>query len=122
MATARRRTVKTMVADLGIEVDERTREMSFQALICRGRGHRWEDVALPRSTTLDNLQNGIMEYRKQCKCGQKIREVWSIRQRARIHLKREYPKNNEYLVPKGSGRLRKGDAWAAGLVRELTYT
>lgn len=117
MATQTRRR-STRRVNIDIDVDERTSEMSNQALICRGRGHRWEDVAISRRQTLENLKNGIMEYHTRCKCGQSIREVWSIRERMRIQHERKYPTTG-YKVPPGSGRLARRDAWAASIVREV---
>jgi hypothetical protein len=120
MATAtRRRSSVLKKINLDLPVDERTKEMSNQALICRRGGHRWVDQALPRRQTLENLKNGIMEYRKACKCGYSISETWSIRERMRVESKARYPKGGEYLMPPGSGRLSRAEAFAASVVREV---
>jgi hypothetical protein len=119
MATTNVRRRVSRRVNLDIDIDERTVDMSTQALLCRGRGHRWEDEAMSRRQTMENLKSGIMEYRKRCRCGQSIREVWSIRERVRIVNERKYPKGGLYKLPPGSGRLNRADAWAASLMREV---
>lgn len=104
-----------------IDVDARTESMSDEALLCRTLGHKWELKALSRKRILELLDEGQREFQRYCGngCGCTWREVWSIREKVRVISERTYPPNNDYLMPAGSGRLRRGDAFAANLAREL---
>src|SRR3954469_6297449 len=115
----RRRTAKKF--NLGLDIDERTNSMSDRALYCRTWGHAWKNRAISRTQVLANLRQGMMEYNRYCDngCGSTWRQVWSIHERMIVVNDRQYPKNGEYLMPKGQGRLRRGDAWAANLQREI---
>lgn len=106
---------------VALPVDDRTGNMTDEALVCRTWGHKWERRAASRKRTVELLQNGLVEYYRYCGhgCGSTWRQVWSIEQRAIVENDRSYPKNGEYLLPKGTGRLRRGDAWAANFSREF---
>lgn len=106
---------------IAINVDDRTNALTDEALICRTFGHKWERRSASRRRTLELLETGLVEYNRYCGngCGGTWRQVWSIDQRAMVENDRQYPKNGEYLLPKGSGRLHRGDAFVANFAREF---
>lgn len=95
--------------------------MSDEALLCRTLGHRWERKSASRKHTLELLNDGLVEYARFCAngCGCTWRQVWSINERAVVENERTYPPKGEYLMPTGSGRLRRGDAFVANVAREF---
>lgn len=107
---------------IGLDVDSRTDTMSDAALTCRTFGHKWERRALSRSRVLELLKVGCTEYFRYCEhgCGSTWRQVYSFRERTIIENERTYPKNGEYLMRKGSGRLDRNTAREAQFMREYS--
>jgi hypothetical protein len=105
---------------IALDIDTRTDSMSDAALICRTFGHKWERRALGRSRALEMLQVGCREFERYCEhgCGSTWRQVWSFREGRLIENERRYPKNGEYLLPKGTGRLDRNSAQQAQFARE----
>lgn len=105
---------------IALDIDTRTDGMSDAALVCRTFGHKWERRAASRARTVELLQVGCVEYFRFCEhgCGSTWRQVWSFRERVMVENERAYPKNGEYLLPTGTGRLNRGDARMAQFARE----
>lgn len=103
-----------------LDIDDRTEPMSDEALICRTFGHKWERRSSSRTRTLQMLREGLVEYFRYCEhgCGSTWRQTWSITSRSIVENERNYPKNGAYLMPKGAGRLHRGDAFVANFARE----
>lgn len=104
-----------------LNYDDRTNNMTDEALICRTFGHKWERRAASRRRTVELLEQGLVEYFRFCEhgCGSTWRQVWDLKRKEIVENDRRYPKNGEYMVPPGSGRLRRGDAFAANFSREF---
>jgi len=103
-----------------VVVDDRTNAMTDEAIMCRTWKHKWAMRAASRKRTVELLNLGLAEYVRYCEngCGSTWRQVWSIEERAIVEDERTYPKNGEYLLPTGSGRLHRSDAWGAFFARE----
>lgn len=103
-----------------VELDDRTSAMSDEALLCRTFGHKWERRSSGRAHALELIKSGLVEYYRYCDhgCGSTWRQVWDIRRKEIVETQRSYPKNGEYLVPTGRGRLPRGEAFLANFVRE----
>lgn len=106
---------------IAIDVDPRTGTLTENALLCRALGHKWERKSSSRMQTIKLLNEGLYEVDRYCGngCGCTWRQVWSIKERIVVETERVYPPKGDYLLPAGSGRLRRGDAMAANVVREL---
>lgn len=115
-ATAVRRKVKTP----SFRIDDRTSEMSDVALRCRKRGHKWEEKSLSRKRFNELAELGQQEENLYCErmCGSTWYQLWDIENETLLEEKREYPKGLEYLMPKGTGRLRRGAARKALFARQ----
>lgn len=105
---------------LALEIDDRTGSMSDEALLCRTFGHRWERRSSSRTQALKLIKDGLVEYFRFCGhgCGSTWRQLWDIRRKEIIENQRTYPRNGEYLMPTGQGRLPRGEAFAANFARE----
>lgn len=114
MARTRR---KALSFDL--DVDERTSEMSDQALYCRSRGHKWEDRGITRKRYAELLADGLMEDNMYCDsgCGSTWIVTWSLRTGEVLESKRDYAKGGDYRMPPGQGRLPRGRARIARAAR-----
>lgn len=111
--------VKKLIAEL--DVDASTDGMSDEALLCRARGHRWEDRAMTRKRYNELLLDGLMIDAMYCAhgCGCTWEITWSIRDGEVITAKRDYPKDKSYQMPKGMGRLSRKKARVARVARTL---
>lgn len=105
---------------IALDVDDRTADMSDEALMCRTLGHKWERRARSRKRTLELLKNGLVEYARYCEhgCGCTWRQVWDIERRMVVENERYYPKNGAYLAPPNSGRITRSSAFPAFFARE----
>lgn len=103
-----------------VELDDRTGALSDEALVCRTLGHLWERRSSSRTQAMNLIKQGLVEYFRFCGngCGSTWRQVWDIRRKEIIENERTYPKNGAYLMPSGSGRLPRGEAFAANFARE----
>ncbi len=112
---ARRKTAR-----LGLQVDDRTAHMSAQALFCRRNGHKWtlKGTSLRRFRELVSM--GLQEDNRYCEngCGATWRQMWRLDDGSIVENERSYPKNGEYLMPSGSGRLHRNAARVALFARE----
>jgi hypothetical protein len=102
-----------------ITIDDRTDELSDRALYCRTFGHKWELKAQSRKRFNQMWAEGLVEYSRYCEhgCGSTWRQVWDVRSKQIVENDRRYPSRGEYLLPSGSGRLARGEAWAAHFAR-----
>ncbi len=114
-----------------VPVDERTKDMTEAALLCRSLGHQWVMRAASRQHTLSLLRQGLREFDRECRrphpllpnevlrCGGTWRQVWSIHERMIVENERHYPPAGAYLLPPGTGRLARADAIVAQVAREF---
>lgn len=111
--------MRQLIKDL--DVDERTSELSDEALVCRSRGHKWEDRALTRKRYAEMLMEGFMIDAMYCGhgCGCTWEITWAVRNGEVIESKREYPRDRSYLLPSGTGRLHRNNARVARAARSL---
>ena len=102
-----------------LDVDDRTSEMSEEALFCRSRGHKWGDRGITRRRYAELLADGLMEDNRYCEngCGGTWRQVWSLRNGEILVNERLYPKGSDYLAPKGRGRILRAQARIARFAR-----
>jgi hypothetical protein len=105
---------------LGLNVDERTSHMSDEALFCRKHGHKWGLKALSRKRFLELVEQGHQEDNRFCEngCGGTWRQLWDVHTGEVLENDRDYPKNGEYLMPPGSGRLHRNAARVAQFARQ----
>lgn len=54
---------------IGLQIDDRTSDMSTQALYCRRHGHKWNEKAMSRKRYLELIQLGQNEEVKYCENG-----------------------------------------------------
>lgn len=97
---------------LSVSVDDRTTQMTEQALICRSSGHAWQTRARTRKRTHELASQGLMEFDRYCGngCGSTWRQVWNVVERVMVENERRYPTGGEYLMKPGNGRMSRADA------------
>lgn len=107
---------------LKLPVDQRTSDMSDEALYCRRWGHRWEIKAISRKRFLELLALGQQESQRYCSngCGSTWTELWDVYTGDVLETRRDYPKGRDYLMPTGSGRLNRSQARVAQFAREYS--
>ncbi len=105
---------------LGLAVDDRTAHMTETALFCRRYGHKWALKATTKRRFNELVARGQQEDHRYCEnhCGASWRQLWDLGTGQVLENEREYPKNGEYLLPAGSGRLHRNDARVALFARE----
>lgn len=114
------RGMKKMLAEIERSVDERTENLSEEALACRRRGfHLWVERAQSLRRFNNLAAQGLMEEDKYCEgnCGATWRQVWDVRRNELVEEERRLP--DEYKMPKGTGRMKRGDARAAYFLRKV---
>lgn len=104
---------------LGLNVDDRTNHMTDEALHCRTFGHKWTIKATGRKRFTELIADGHAEYNRYCEngCGSTWRQLWDVRTGEVLENDRQYPKNGEYLMRNGSGRLHRTSARVAQFAR-----
>lgn len=104
---------------LRLVIDDRTEHLSDEALYCRRWGHKWETKAMSLNRFNELLRLGHQEDNRYCGngCGSTWRQLWDVSTGQVLENERSYPKNNEYLLKKGSGRLHRNDARVAEFAR-----
>lgn len=107
---------------LGLQVDDRTGSMSDEALYCRRYGHKWTVKAISRRRFQELIQAGHNEDNRYCEngCGSTWRQLWDVRSGEVLENERDYPRNGEYLLPTGSGRLHRNEARVALFARQYS--
>lgn len=105
---------------LGLTVDDRTNHMSETALFCRRYGHKWTLKAMTKRRFNELLALGQQEDVRYCEhgCESTWRQLWDLSTGQILENDRTYPKNGEYLLPAGSGRLHRNEARVALFARE----
>lgn len=103
------------------DVDERTDQLDDTALYCRENGHRWfmAELTPAQIRRMIKTQGAIIEERtcaNECGCGWTDTIAWPSFDT--VSTKRTYPKSG-YLLPAGSGRLRKREAKKTRYARRL---
>lgn len=102
----------------GIPVDERTKDMSLAALTCRRFGHAWFELPQGKRRRAELRLAGLSESVIKCeRCTLTLVEqvdldTWEVRSR---RPEGGYPDN--YLAPKGTGRVPRSAARAAHAAR-----
>lgn len=105
-----------------LPVDESTGEMSDAALFCRKHGHKWEEKSMSRKQYHNMLVNGVMTEANECDngCGCTWTITYTIHDGEILEIKRTYPTDGSYRMPKGRGRLNRRQArvaYAARMIR-----
>lgn len=108
-----------MAKRLGLTVDDRTEHLTDEALHCRTFGHKWALKAISRKRFQELITNGHAEYNRYCEngCGSSWRQLWDVHTGEVLENDRQYPKNGEYLLKGGSGRLHRTAARIADFAR-----
>lgn len=103
---------------LGLTADERTTEISDEALYCRTYGHKWAVRPYSEQSLRIWLRNGVIENARWCEngCGSDWIEYIETRNFTVIDVKRTYPKG--YLLKPGSGRLPRNEARKSRFMRQ----
>lgn len=101
------------------EIDDRTDEMTNNALTCRSFGHRWVMHPTDRTRFLGLLEAGYKEIVVTCAngCGLSLTTVYNRSTGEVVQQVRRYA-DSSYFVPKGTGRMHRSDARVALWVRE----
>lgn len=117
-----RRTTRNRNLAFDLDVNEDTKDMSTEALICRSRGHKWGERGMTRKHYNELISQGIMEDRLYCEngCGWTWTITFSLRNGAILDRKRECSRASDYAMPKGRGRLARDSARVARVARQLT--
>ncbi len=109
-----------MPKKIAIEVDYRTEEMSETTLQCRAMGHAWQHVPLTVARRLELLQVGQTERIRiclRCEAEKTIRRDLPSYDVTYVNIKYKDPEG--YLVPAGTGRMRRQEADKAMLAEEM---
>ncbi len=109
---------------INLPVDDRTEDMSDEALVCRSRGHKWAERAVTRKRFNETLLLGFIEEFNYCEngCGSVWERTFDLNGDM-LEQKRKHPSSG-YLVPTGQGRLSRQAARVARLARryqQLAY-
>lgn len=102
-----------------LQVDDRTDHLTDEALFCRTHGHKWGMKAISRARFQQLIKNGHSEFQRYCEhgCGSTWRQLWDVRTGEVLENDRHYPSGGEYLMPPGTGRLRRPQARVAQFAR-----
>jgi hypothetical protein len=108
---------------LTLVVDERTDDLSDEALYCRSWGHRWELRPLSGARFQELLSKGLTESFRYCDngCGSEWIELYDVETFEVRQTIRKYPKKSDhsnYLITPGSGRLPRREARKANFARQ----
>lgn len=104
---------------LGLVTDERTAQISDEALVCRSTGHRWIVKPQSEQRLRVTLVNGIIELDRFCDngCGSSWLDVLDARTFEVLETRRRY--SSDYLIKPGYGRLPRNEARKSNFVRQF---
>lgn len=104
-----------------ISVDDRTGNMSDEALFCRSRGHKWGDKGVTRKEYNELIADGLWADNLYCEnnCGKGRKVIWSLRTGEVVKEVRTGDTDESYRMPKGQGRLPRTSARQARGARQL---
>lgn len=104
---------------LGLQIDDRTDQVSDEALYCRAYGHRWYMKPMSESRLRETLRNGLIESDRFCEngCGSEWLEIVDARTFETVQTRRRYAEG--YLISPGSGRLPKPEAKKSRFARQF---
>jgi hypothetical protein len=114
---------RSRLSKINLDVDERTEQMSDEALVCRSRGHKWGDRGLTRKRYQQLIKDGLWEDALYCEngCGYTKSIVWELRSGNIISQTQAYPSDGSYLLAKGfTGRIRRDSARVARVSRQIS--
>lgn len=101
-----------------IEVDARTANLSYAALVCRSMSHPWDRVKIAPARRAQLLALGQTETVWNCiRCGARRIDLFELPSFDTLSTRIEYPQG--YLIDKGTGRLPKVMARRALYDRDL---
>jgi hypothetical protein len=107
-----------------VEVDERTDQMSLEALMCRRYGgrHAWMPVLRSARRRAELLDRGQTESVSRCvrECGARVTELIDLRTGDLISRKIEYPSEGYLIAGPSRGRLPVSAARQALYMRKAT--
>lgn len=99
-----------------LEADDRTDDMSLDALQCRSMNHPWARVPLSPSRRAELTKLGQTEWVWNCaRCDAQRSDRFELPHFTTLATTINYPDN--YLCPKGTGRLRRAEARKALFMR-----
>jgi len=104
-----------------IAADERTKAMPLTVLTCRANGHPWVEVPLTPARKEALMAIGLTELLDVCmRCDLPRVQTYELGTGQQLSSDIDYRKNPDYLVKeKGSGKLSRGEAKKALLVRRM---
>ncbi len=105
---------------LGLDIDERTRYLTDEALHCRRFGHAWKLRAVTKRRFQELIAAKQQEDDRYCAngCGSTWRQLWDLRTGEVLENVRSYPSNGAYLMPPNSGRLNRNASRVALFARQ----
>lgn len=107
-----------MAKRLGLNIDDRTDQLSDEALYCRTFGHLWVQRGIGRKRFQELIVKGHAEYNRYCNngCGSTWRQLWDVYTGEVLENERKYPRG-DYLLKANSGRLKRTAARVAHFAR-----
>lgn len=104
---------------MAFQIDDRTQDMTQQALMCRSYGHAWTPVPVPRKRQAELATQGMFEDNVECsRCPCRRTTLYDMGNwDVAAHPRTEYPKEGYLSTVKGGGRLPRSAARIAMLVR-----
>lgn len=102
-----------------LTIDERTNNLSDEAIYCRTHGHRWVMQSLGVKRFNELLDEGKSEFKRYCEngCGSTWIQGYDIQTGEVLYNDRSYPTGNDYLLKPNSGRLPRAAARVAFFAR-----
>lgn len=112
---------KTASVKFKIQLDQRIKGMTSEALDCRSMGHAWQRIPMAGDRRLELLAKGETETVRICsRCRSRRRDLYELPTFATISSHIDY--SDGYLISKefsGSGRMPRSAAVAASIVAEI---
>ncbi len=114
-------TVKKSAKKWRIAVDDRTKDMPNEVIVCRANGHPWTEVPVPANRLAALEAIGLTELRDIClRCQLPRTQTYELGSGNLLTSDIDYKRNPDYLIKqKGTGKLPRSDAKRALLVRRL---
>lgn len=105
-----------------VDVDDRTDQMTLQALLCRRYGHAWMPVPQGAKRRAALLKLGQTESVNRCirDCGVARVELIDLDSWEVISRRMEYPEEGYLMTGQGTGRLPRSEARKAIFARNVT--
>lgn len=104
-----------------IEVDDRTKDMTLEVLMCRSNSHPWTPLPISSSRRDELMDRGVTELVDTClRCDLNRYQTFELGTGDMLDSWIDYKRNPDYLIKeKGTGRLSRREAKKALLVRRM---